>query len=167
MKSKTTTTNTESGVRILKSTNCSSLSGKTKLQYQIGHDERSGVMFRIVSNSNPGCFNSDWVPLNAIQTAFARNPRGDEITADTLMPLFRGKSLNTSFFICAALKNEGLIVNHPEKKRCYQAVDSKAFTAEMQALVDGKTPAKNKTAKRNASAAKKTTPRKKAKRSPA
>ena len=46
MKSKTTTVNTESGVRILKSANCPSLSGKTKLQYQIGHDEQSGVAFR-------------------------------------------------------------------------------------------------------------------------
>ena len=160
MKSKTII-NTEAGVRILKSANCSSLSGKTKLHYQIGHNEQSGVAFRIVSNANPGCFNSDWVPLNAIQTAFARNPSGDEITADTLMPLFRGKSLNTSFFICAALKNEGLIDNHPENKRCYQAEDPKAFTAEMQALIDGKVPAKKKTEKRKA------TPRKKAKRSPA
>ena len=161
MKSKTTTVNIESGVRILKAANCSSLSGKTKLQYQIGHDERSGVMFRITANSNPGCFNSDWVPIDAIQTAFAKNPRGDEITADTLMPLFRGKSLNTSFFICAALKNEGLIQDHPENKRCYQAVDPKAFMTEVQAVIDGKGTAKKSKAKR------KTTPRKKAKRSPA
>ena len=122
MKSSITKDN-EPGFRILKSSNCPSLSGKTKLSYQIGCDDESEVHFRIIANTNPGCFNTDWVSLKAIQTAFAKNLHGDVITADTLLPLFRGKSLNTSFFICAALKNEALIDNHPEKKRCYAAMD--------------------------------------------
>ena len=53
----------ESTIRTLKTGNCSSRSGKSKLTYLIGSDADSEIHFRIHGNTGNGFFNNDWIPL--------------------------------------------------------------------------------------------------------
>lgn len=132
--------NTEPTVRILKTATCPSLSGKSKLTYQVGHDDKAGIQFRVTENSAAGAFNQDWFPLKAIEAALDKTAKGEPVTAANFMSLFRGMSTNTQFFVFAVLKHEGLVVPSKTNKRSYDRVDSADFRAAMQSLIEGKTP---------------------------
>ena len=134
---------TETSVRILKTATCPSLSGKSKLTYQIGYDDKVGIQFQITANSAAGAFNQDWFSLKAIEAALDKVPRGEPVTAASFMSLFRNMSTNTPFFIFAALEHEGLVVTSKTKKRCYDRVDSADFRAAMQTLIEGRVPSQN------------------------
>ena len=56
----------ESTILTIKTGNCSSRSGKSKLTYLIGADSASEIHFRINGNTGNGFFNTDWVPLETI-----------------------------------------------------------------------------------------------------
>ena len=130
--------NLSSETRILKSATCPSLSGKSKLTYEIGYTEKSGIQFRVTANSAAGAFNQDWFALKSIEAALDKAPKGEPVTAVNLMFLFRNMSTNTPFFIFAALRHEGLVVPSKTKKRCYDRVDTADFLAELQPLIEGK-----------------------------
>ena len=51
-------------IHTIKTGNCPSRSGKSKLTYLIGADSASEIHFRINGNTGNGFFNNDWVPLN-------------------------------------------------------------------------------------------------------
>jgi hypothetical protein len=138
MKSAATSNREEADFRILKIAHCPSLSGKSKLTYQIGSAGKDDVRFRVVSNSAAGCFNPDWVTYESIEEAFAKCRKGEPVTAVVLDHLFRGKSLNTPFFLFAALKNEGLVKDAADGKRGYERVEPKAFVTGMQELIRSK-----------------------------
>ena len=137
---KATNTNPESAVsstaiRILKVATCPSLSGKSTLTYHIGCTAKSEIQFSVYANSNAGFFSQEWIALSAIQKLFDTSPSGTPITAFILYPLFQGKSLNTPYFLFAALLNEGLVRPSEIVKRCYDRTDLKAFMAEVKALI--------------------------------
>ena len=56
----------ESTILTLKTGNCSSRSGKSKLTYLIGADSASEIHFRINGNTGNGFFNNYCVPLEII-----------------------------------------------------------------------------------------------------
>lgn len=135
-----TTINPESAIsstaiRILKVATCPSLSGKSTLTYHIGCTAKSEIQFSVYANSNAGFFSQEWVPLSAIQQLFDTSPSDKPITAFVLYRLFQGKSLNTPYFLFAALLNEGLVRPSEIVKRCYDRADPKAFMAEVKALI--------------------------------
>ena len=130
-----TTKNPEPIVRVLKTGTCSSLSGKSKLTYNVGCTEKSEIYFRVFTNSNAGFFSREWVSLNTIQQVLAKVPNGTTITSFNLMPLFNGKSINTPCFLFAALKNEGLVEQSKVEKRCYESTDPKGFMSAIKALM--------------------------------
>jgi len=137
---KSATSNPESvvsstAIRILKVATCPSLSGKSTLTYHIGCTSKSEIQFRVYANSNAGFFSQEWVLLSSIQKAFDTSPSSTPITAFILYPLFKGKSLNTPYFLFSALKNEGLVQPSEIVKRCYDRIDPKAFIAEVKALI--------------------------------
>lgn len=129
---------TEDTIQILKTTTCSSLSGKTKLTYQVGLAGKGDVRFRITGNSHSGCFSPGWTGLKDVLSAFDAIPKDESITADALMSLYRGVSANTPFFIFAALKNEGLVKSSETSKRRYDRVDPKPYLAAIQAPGEAK-----------------------------
>ena len=120
-------------MRILKIATCPSMSGKSKLTYNIGISPDSEIQFRIFGNSAAGAFNQDWVSLSAIRQAIAKAPGEKEITSFLLFPLYQGKSVNTPSFLLAVLKNEGLVQPSTTKRRRHEWVDETRFVAEMQA----------------------------------
>ena len=133
-------------VRILRRTNCPSLSGKATLVYEVGFDETStAVQLRVVANSGGGTWSNDWQTLEAIGKALDRVPKGQPVTANTFAPLFRGTSQNSPYFLAAVLKDVGMIL--PSEKRCYERAEPKAFLEEVMGLISGK-PAEIKKGRR-------------------
>jgi len=124
----------EPDLRVLKTTTCPSLSGKSKLTYEIGCGPASDLQVRISKNSGTGYFSKDWVAWDRLTGVLNKNG-SKPLTCHTLSPLFKGRSVNTSGFLLAALKNEGLVREMEDKPRCYQLQDATAFLTEVQGLL--------------------------------
>ena len=72
---------TEAPVRVLKNGTCPNLSGKSTLSYRVGVNEAGGIMLQLVGNSNPGCFNNEWVKYADVQDLLAKQDQGKGITS--------------------------------------------------------------------------------------
>lgn len=132
------TTTTEAQVRVLKNGTCPNLSGKSTLSYRVGVNDAGGIMLQLVGNSNPGCFNNEWVKYADVQALLTKEDHGKAITSFTLVPLYRGKSTNSPSFLFAVLKQEGLVKLSESKKRCYDRCSDAAFLASIGTLIEGK-----------------------------
>ena len=124
-------------IRTLKTGNCSSRSGKSKLTYLIGADANSEIHFRIHSNTGNGFFNNDWIPLETLLELLGKS--GGAFTSFALYPLLKGKSNNTPAFIISALLEEGVIHRSLSHKRCYDLSSSSIFMNRIKPLMDSKT----------------------------
>jgi hypothetical protein len=138
MKSSTLRPATEPAIRVLRPATCPSLSGKSKLSYEIGCKDGSGIQLRIVANSAAGSFSREWIEVHAIEAALDKAPRGAPITSEVLRPLFRGTSSNNQLFCFAVLKNEGLVRRADQEKRVYERADAAEFAKWTQLLIGGK-----------------------------
>ena len=127
----------ESTIRTLKTGNCSSRSGKSKLTYLIGADADSDIHFRIHGNTGNGFFNNEWIPLKTILELLGKS--GGAFTSFTLHPLLKGKSNNTPAFLIASLLEEGIIHRSVSEKRCYELSDVSVFMAKIKPLMESKT----------------------------
>jgi len=119
-------------LRILKTGNCPSLSGKSKLTYHIGCTSEFEIQFRVFSNTGSGFFSNEWVSLNSILGVFDES---NCIISFVLHKLYKGKSLNNSGFLMAVLKNEGLVIPSADS-RSYQRNDVGKFMAEIKVLIE-------------------------------
>ena len=129
-------TSTET-IHTIKTGNCSSRSGKSKLTYLIGADSDSEIHFRIHGNTGNGFFNNDWIPLKTILELLGKS--GGAFTSFTLHPLLKGKSNNTPAFVIAALLEEGIIHRSVSEKRCYELSDVSVFMAKIKPLMESTT----------------------------
>lgn len=127
----------ESTIHTIKTGNCSSRSGKSKLTYLIGADSASEIHFRINGNTGNGFFNNDWVPLEIILELLTK--AGGAFTSYALHPLLKGKSNNTPAFLIASLLEEGIIHRSVSEKRCYEMSDVSVFMAKIKPLLEAKT----------------------------
>ena len=127
----------ESTIHTIKTGNCPSRSGKSKLTYLIGADSDSEIHFRIHGNTGNGFFNNDWIPLETILELLGKS--GGAFTSFTLHPLLKGKSNNTPAFLIASLLEEGIIHQSVSEKRCYEMSDVSMFMAKIKPLMEAKT----------------------------
>jgi hypothetical protein len=127
----------ESTIHTIKTGNCSSRSGKSKLTYLIGADSASEIHFRINGNTGNGFFNNDWIPLKTILELLGKS--GGAFTSFTLHPLLKGKSNNTPAFLIAALLEEDIIHRSVSEKRCYELSDVSVFMTKIKPLMEAKT----------------------------
>ena len=132
-------TSTET-IHTIKTGNCSSRSGKSKLTYLIGSDDDSEIHFRINGNTGNGFFNNDWIPLKTILELLGKS--GGAFTSFTLHPLLKGKSNNTPAFLIAALLEEDIIHRSVSEKRCYELSDVSVFMTKIKPLMESKTESK-------------------------
>lgn len=130
-------------LKILKIGNCSTLSGKGNLGYQVGYNHSSEIFFRITVNSGGGWFSADWVSLKVIISAIGKANKS--FTSYALHTLFTGKSVNTPAFLFAALKQEGLVSVDTDNPRCYVTVPPDTFMSEIKTLIASGTDLKPKT----------------------
>ena len=125
-------------LRVVKTGACSSLSGKTKLTYEIACGPAADLHVRIAKSTGTGVFSKAWIAWEQLQRVVEKNaPR--PITSHTLTPLFKGLSVNTAGFLLAALKHEGLVRPLQDKPRCYELHDATAFFTELQTLMGAPT----------------------------
>ena len=141
-------------LRILKKATCPTLSGKSKLNFAIGANEKGDVYIAVTGNDGGGYFSSEWVALKDIQQALSKNP--EEITSLALYGLFKGKSVNTPSFMLAVLKHEKLVQPVRGKQRKHELSDPKPFMDRISDLMSAN--AKPKTTRKKAAVKKKATP---------
>jgi hypothetical protein len=128
--------------KVLKIGNCPTLSGKGNLGYQVGCNDQAEIFFRIIANSGGGWFSAEWVSLKVILSAIGKANK--PFTSFALHSLFIGKSVNTSAFLFAALKQEGLVIVDVDNPRCYKDASPEPFIAEMKTLFASGTDLKAK-----------------------
>ena len=114
-------------MRVLKTANCKTLSGKSTLTYQIGCSPESAIHLRIAKNNGGGFHSDEWVSFEAVQEALKDDNEGAAITSVRLTPLFKGKSVNTPSFLLAALKHLKLVRPMQGKQRHHERLDPRPF----------------------------------------
>ena len=119
---------TTDNVRVLKTGTCPSLSGKSRLTYEIGAGPASEICVRITKNTGGGMFGKGWVALDEVRPLVTDKP----ITSGTLAPLFKGGSANSAGFLLAVMKHEGLV---QASGRAYERLDGKTFFAAIKTLM--------------------------------
>jgi len=148
-------------MKILKTSNCKTLSGKSTLTYQVGCTPDSEIHLRITKNSGGGFFSDEWVKYEDIQAVLKERAKDSPIMSHFISPLLKGKSSNTSGFIMAVLSHLKLIRPLPKKKRLHELLDAKPFLDQMEKLTAsgsaGKATAKKAPIKKRATTKKKTT----------
>jgi hypothetical protein len=131
----------------LKTSECPSLSGKSKLTYKTGLMDDSEICISIVGNTGKGIFNKDWISLEEIHSLLANQ---EKVTSGSLHGLFEGKSSNSAGFILAVLLKEGVLKVSPGNRH-YDFVGQAEFKKIVQALIEtapGEKPAKKKASKK-------------------
>jgi hypothetical protein len=134
---------TAAAITAAKTGTCPSLSGKSKLTYEFGLDDKSAWHVRIAKSSGTGYFSKDWIPMEHVQRVLAKNGT-KPISCHTLGPIFKGRSVNTPGFVLAVLKHVGLVQTSPDNPRNYQLLDGQAFFAELKAAATGTKPLSHK-----------------------
>lgn len=117
-------------IRIIQAGTCDSLSGRTSIDFQVGCNADEQPVIRIVRTSGNGFYSKEWVRFEAI-TSLLVNP----VTANSLRPIFQGKSVNTPGFLLAVAKHLGLVQPIPEAIRGYQVTESTAFFEHLKMLM--------------------------------
>jgi hypothetical protein len=125
-----TTTTTPAKIRVIQADRCSSLSGRTSIDFQVGCNESERIFIRVQRTSGNGFFSKEWVPYDSIGPLLV-NP----VTAASLRPIFQGKSVNTSGFLLAVMKHLGFVQSIPEAFRGYQVLDNPAFDENTKKLI--------------------------------
>ena len=137
----------EQEMRILKTGECPSLSGKSTLTYQVGCNNDNDVYIALTGNSGAGIFNKDWFDIEEIHTLLADQ---EKVTSGSLHELFDGRSSNSAGFILAVLLKEKLVKVSAGNKH-YDIVGQTEFGKIVQALLETapeEKPAKKKTGKK-------------------
>ena len=122
-------------MRVLKTANCKTLSGKSTLTYQIGVTPDSIVHLRISKNSGGGFFSDEWIALDDILRVLKKRSVDSPIMSHFLTPLLKGKSVNTSAFVLAALSHLKLLQPLPKKQRLHDLLDPKPFLDQVNQLL--------------------------------
>lgn len=122
-------------IRILKTAQGPSLSGKSTLTYNIGCNAEGEIYFQVVANDGGGFWNDDWVAQQSIQAVLDQHSLGHVITSASLRPLYPSKSTNSPGFLLAVLKAIGMVQVSHTNPRCYELDSPQAFMAEVKAML--------------------------------
>ncbi len=160
-------------IRVLKTDTCPTISNKGKLTYQLGCSPKEELFIRVTDNTGGGFFSNEWIAWNDIQVTLKKRPKHTPLTSVFLIPLFSGKSSNTSAFVLAAMRDLNLVQPMKDKKRCHELLDTKMFLEEMKDMMSSnvsrnvakkraavKKAATNKVTKKTSSRKKKTVTKK-------
>ena len=134
-------------MRILKTGECPSLSGKSTLIYQIACNNDNEVYVALTGNSGKGIFNKDWIVLEEIHSLLANQ---EKVTSGSLHELFDGRSSNSAGFFVAVLLKEGVLKVSAGNKH-YNLVGQAEFGKIVKGLIEAapeEKPAKKKTGKK-------------------
>ena len=122
-------------MKVLKTATCKTLSGKSTLTYQIGCTPESIIHLHIAKNTGAGFFSDEWVAFEDILEVLKDRPEGSPVMSHFLTPLLKGKSVNTSAFILAAMKHLKLLRPLPKKQRLHELLDPQPFLDQVEKLM--------------------------------
>ena len=122
-------------IRILKTATCPSLSGKSKLTFNIGCNPAGEIQFQVTGNDGGGYWNDDWVAQSSIQAVLDKQPKGAGITSATFRSIYKSKSTNSPGFLAGVLLHCTLLVPSKDKPRCYELGSPNEFISEVNALL--------------------------------
>ena len=116
-------------IRILRKSTCPSLSGRSELTYEFGHNDKI-ILFRVSDNTGAGHFCDHWIPLDDI----LKSLKGvkDPFNLSVFKSIYVSQSTNNTGFLGTVLKKEGVIVC---EKRQYLRKDTKTFLADLNKLI--------------------------------
>jgi hypothetical protein len=129
-------------MKVLKTASCKTLSGKSTLTYQIGVAPDSVVHLRISKNTAAGFFSDEFISLDDICRTLEKRPEGSPVLSHFITPLLKGKSVNTSAFILAALSHLRLVTPVKGKKRHHELPDPEDFLDQVNKLSSSSAPTK-------------------------
>ena len=123
----------EQKMRIIKTGECPSLSGKSTLTCQIGLEGDKKVCLSLTGNTGKGIFNRDWFDIEEISSLLASQKK--PVTSGSLHGLFENRSSNSAGFILAVLLKEGILKISPGNRH-YNLVGQAEYKKVVQALLD-------------------------------
>ncbi len=139
---------TEPDIQLLTTSKCPSISGRSQITSSIGFDGEGAVQIKLVNNSGGGQFSNASIPLADILKLLEDVPDGVSFTSGIFKTLFENQSSNNNAgFLLAVVLKEKLVVPQEGKRRKFVYNSPTAFLAKVEKL----------------KAAKKSTPRRKAK----
>jgi len=121
----------ELDLKIVSTSKCPTISGKSNLTYNVGIDDEGHFFIRILSNDGGGFFSKEWVSMDAVKALLSGIPVDHEISSLHLVPLFKGKSVNTPGYLLAALFNEKMLTLIPGMKRKFAYTGKEAPTPKV------------------------------------
>ena len=130
--------NTTAKINVAKIATCNSLSGLTELQYHLGYEAgtKDKLYIRISASNGNGKFNACWWSLAEIDQALAAFQVGAAFTASALKPVFAGRSVNTLYFVLAALLDYGVLSRAVPVEAGYVRNGTAALISELQSLAE-------------------------------
>jgi len=120
----------EPSLKIISTSKCSTISGKSTLSYNVGVNAEGQMSMRVLGNTGGGFFSNEWIPLDSITAILGEVPSDHPITSINLIPLFKGKSVNTPGYLLAVLLNEKLLRPFEDKKRQFTYTGAKTLPAK-------------------------------------
>lgn len=94
-------------VQVIYKGQCTSLSGLSELEFEIGqHGEDDSLFMRLSGNTGAGLYCPNWVSATEIQDIVLG---ATQMTSTSLKPLFEGTSINSAGFLLACLRELGLV----------------------------------------------------------
>lgn len=112
---------------------CESLSARSVISFAIGRHAEDGTLhLAITGNSGGGMHCKDWASASDIQDVVLGEAG---LTSKNFHALHEGRSINTSGFILAALKELGLIRANEENTRVHEHVPTTTFEQVVMARI--------------------------------
>ncbi len=120
---------------------CESLSGLCTLSAAIGYEvgTKDRLFVRIADSDGKGKFNSCFWSLADIESALSKVPEQDAFKPAALAPVFAGRSVNTMYFVIAALVKIGLLRHADPVESGYVRNVPTELLKELSSLIDAKT----------------------------
>ena len=104
---------------VVKQAECAKLTtqAKGKLTYHIG-THKSSIAIRIVKNESGGHFSNEWVEWNDIARIMKAltKEKDKKFGSVQFKEIYKGKSTNNGGFLCAALRNEKVLIADPARQ---------------------------------------------------
>lgn len=113
---------------------CPSLSGRSCLTYAFGrHADQQALLFRLVANSGSGMFSGTWIGVAGIEALITHQL---ELTSKSFQSLYQGKSINSSGFLMAVLKDLGVIRPNVDNSRLHEHVPGQRLEEVVMARIE-------------------------------
>ena len=114
---------TNTNIAIIRQNSCSSLSGRSQLQFSIAKTSDAELLIRIDKNTGTGKFNNNWIKFSTIEELITQAE--SHFSWAILSPLFKYQSANNCRFAGAILVSAGIVASTDSG---YQRTDKKIST---------------------------------------